>query len=426
MKPKTKIIQMTVIVAVLFFASVTSLTQQLPYEKNIKFETETSATLVGENGLIMRTDDGGLTWTEQTSGTTNVLNSNDYYSDGGNEYLIAVGENGIVLKSTNLGTTWEIKKSGTTEHLHDIKILNAEVTYACGNNGTLLISPNLGETWDIVPLSTNADLKSLSFYTDASMNQYGFLAGLAVIFKMEVNGTLWQEADVQPIMNEIFKFNCVYMMDENKIFAAGDNGLLVMSNDGGLSWNRIETGFYLNINEIIFTSPVNGVASCDDGYILLTQNGGLTWSAIKTPVNDDLFSVNFANENFGISVGEDGTELYTIDGGLTWTTSLSSGDATYRVTILENSVTQLTNYPNPFNPNTKISYNLSTDAQVTAKVYDMLGRAVMDYGTNFQKAGTHTHEFNASGLSSGIYFYSVKTNAGGSESFKTLRLILTK
>ncbi len=426
MKPKTKIIHMAVIATVLFFATVTSLSQQLPYERNIKFESEASATLVGENGLIMRTDDGGLTWTEQTSGTTNVLNSNDYYTDGINNYMLAVGENGIILKSTDQGTTWEIKTTETTEHLHDVKILNAEVTYACGNNGTLIISPDLGETWGIVPLSTNADLKSLSFFTDASLNQYGFLAGLAVIFKMEVNGTLWQEADVQPIMNEIFKFNSIYMLDENQIFAAGDNGLLVMSNDGGLSWNRIETGFGLNVNEIKFTSPVNGVASCDDGYILLTQNGGLTWSANKTPVIDDLYSVNFANENFGISVGENGTELYTIDGGQTWTTSLSSGDATYRVTITENSVTQLTNYPNPFNPNTKISYNLLNDAQVTAKIFDMLGRTVMDYGTNFQKAGTHTHEFNASGLSSGIYFYSVKTNAEGSESFKTLRLILTK
>jgi hypothetical protein len=63
------------------------------------------------------------------------------------------------------------------------------------------------------------------------------------------------------------------------------------------------------------------------------------------------------------------------------------------------------NYPNPFNPNTVISYQLSGVSNVSLKVYDILGREIKTLVDGIQKAGMHTITFNASGLSSGVYFY---------------------
>jgi hypothetical protein len=68
------------------------------------------------------------------------------------------------------------------------------------------------------------------------------------------------------------------------------------------------------------------------------------------------------------------------------------------------------NYPNPFNPTTTISYNLKENANVRLTVYDRLGREVKVLVDENQHAGTHTVDFNASDLPSGIYFYRIKAN----------------
>lgn len=71
----------------------------------------------------------------------------------------------------------------------------------------------------------------------------------------------------------------------------------------------------------------------------------------------------------------------------------------------------LSNYPNPFNPATEISYSLPERSQVSLVVYDMLGRQVADLVNQSQPAGTHRVSFDASRLSSGIYLY--RLQAGG-------------
>lgn len=69
------------------------------------------------------------------------------------------------------------------------------------------------------------------------------------------------------------------------------------------------------------------------------------------------------------------------------------------------------NYPNPFNPTTTISFTLQESSYVKLTVYDRLGREVKTLIDENRNAGTHTTEFNASGLPSGIYFYRIKTDS---------------
>ncbi|QOJ27846.1 MAG: choice-of-anchor A family protein [Ignavibacteriales bacterium] len=68
------------------------------------------------------------------------------------------------------------------------------------------------------------------------------------------------------------------------------------------------------------------------------------------------------------------------------------------------------NYPNPFNPSTEIRFSVGNPGSVTLQVYDVLGNKVADLVNGYREAGSHSVNFNASGLSSGTYFYVLKAN----------------
>jgi chitinase len=70
----------------------------------------------------------------------------------------------------------------------------------------------------------------------------------------------------------------------------------------------------------------------------------------------------------------------------------------------------LQNFPNPFNPSTTINYQLPMNGHVILKVYDILGREVATLVNEAEKMGGYNVVFNASGLTSGIYFYVLSVN----------------
>jgi M6 family metalloprotease-like protein len=65
------------------------------------------------------------------------------------------------------------------------------------------------------------------------------------------------------------------------------------------------------------------------------------------------------------------------------------------------------NSPNPFNPVTNIEYDLPVDGNIDLKVYDIAGRLIKTLVNEFKTAGSYLVSFNASDLSSGVYFYSM-------------------
>lgn len=88
--------------------------------------------------------------------------------------------------------------------------------------------------------------------------------------------------------------------------------------------------------------------------------------------------------------------------------------------VTENELIQ--NHPNPFNPSTEIKYSLKSDNFVTIKVYDVLGRVVATLVNENKPAGFYTINFDASKLSSGVYFYTIKTD----EFFDRKKMILLR
>ena len=100
-----------------------------------------------------------------------------------------------------------------------------------------------------------------------------------------------------------------------------------------------------------------------------------------------------------------------------------SGSSTQQsvVSIQQQQIGLLENYPNPFNPTTTIAYQIPTDGHVAIKVFDILGRDVTTLVDEFKPAGSYTVQFDASRLASGIYFYSI--HAGEYTALKKMLLL---
>ena len=144
-----------------------------------------------------------------------------------------------------------------------------------------------------------------------------------------------------------------------------------------------------------------------------TTDSGLNWENQTDNINPYLFSIYFANSNTGWAVGNGGTILKTTN-GVTFTNGQQNK--------VPEKFKLFQNYPNPFNPSTAITFQLTKRSFVTIRVYYILGHEV-DSLVNEEKPGSsYTVRFDGSKLSSGIYFYQLRTN----ESVQTRKMTLLK
>jgi len=90
--------------------------------------------------------------------------------------------------------------------------------------------------------------------------------------------------------------------------------------------------------------------------------------------------------------------------------------------IVPGVFTLFSNYPNPFNASTTIEFSLTKTEHVTLSVYDLLGRKLATLTDDEKQAGSHSVTFDASDLSSGVYFY--RLQAG--DAVETRRMVLLK
>jgi hypothetical protein len=77
--------------------------------------------------------------------------------------------------------------------------------------------------------------------------------------------------------------------------------------------------------------------------------------------------------------------------------------------VVPYTLTLAQNYPNPFNPKTTINYELPVSNKVELSIFNILGQKVVQLVSGNQQAGTYQVKWDASGFSSGIYFYRLKT-----------------
>ena len=232
---------------------------------------------------------------------------------------------------------------------------------------------------------------------------------------------------------------CVTAFNQN-VWIGARNGLLLFSNNGGTSFNSMSNPATDDLKDIQFIDGSIGFACGSNSFFMYTSNGGVNWVSRSSGIQVGLNGLHFVNQNQGWTVGGTGTLYSTTNAGLNWVVlqsktgqdlnSIHSFDGVNAwavgnsgvissnyspATGVENEITGLNdytlfqNYPNPFNPSTKISFNLPSREFVTLKIYNALGSEVAILLNEDLDAGFHEINFNASGLTSGVYFYEIST-----------------
>jgi photosystem II stability/assembly factor-like uncharacterized protein len=129
---------------------------------SVRFLTRDRGFIVGEDGLILTTTDGGREWSAQASGSKGALVGLAVASD----YAIAVGENGMILRTDDF-ENWRGGASKTTESLNAVAI-NKSSCWAVGSRGVTVGSIDRGRTWTLAPALVSRDLMAVSVFGPAN------------------------------------------------------------------------------------------------------------------------------------------------------------------------------------------------------------------------------------------------------------------
>ena len=175
------------------------------------------------------------------------------------------------------------------------------------------------------------------------------------------------------------------------------------------------------------SNPLNEVkVSFNDGNATITSNGNLAGLqfdvygdfTIETSSIKEGWEVHYNNNTILIfsingSTFESG-QLFEYDGVLNFSSGIATDwtkegiDVTYSGVPASYSLSPA--YPNPFNPNTTITYGVPTESDVKITVYDMLGREIVQLVNQNMSAGAHQITWQASNQSSGLYMIKMVSN----------------
>jgi hypothetical protein len=401
-------------------------------------------------------------WTSYPTGVPYSLFAVDFYDDGitgGPDELIgvAVGQGGTVLRTADGGHTWTLVSQNLNHEiwLNDVKFVTADVVYAAGMGGVIIRSADAGISWTEVrhyddPIHT---IRGIDFYP----GKITFVGYAGTYFETAGGPSpVFNERTEIPWTMHSIAFSPDFATNGIGIIV-GTDGLAWNTENGGVNWVSRNSGRYDYLNDVVFISPTTAYLCGNNGLMMYTVDGGRTW-AVRLPflTTKHLRSIDRSNFAGGppwniTAVGDNGTILTTATGGGTWTNvslvtetrhfygiclngthlgtcvgevgtgQLNEGmmynifdNGTIGVNQIGTTVPQKfalnQNFPNPFNPTTKISFSMAKAGPVMLTVFDMSGKEVTKLVNTTLSAGNFEYEFDGSKLSSGVYFYRIITN----------------
>ena len=287
---------------------------------SISFICLNRGSVVGDEGVILHTGDGGYSWTAQNSGVIDNLYDIFYYDYS---IILAVGASGTILYTNNSGTNWTVIQTGLMGTYFSGQMITDTIGVAVGVNA--IFQPFFTRTndgWDT--------WESMSFYIEHGSVLYeGWLSDVyfmndsvgfaTAVVDIPAGGAIVRTTDGGITWDTVYFSNeALFGIDftwEGIGYVVGNHGVILQTLDGGETWNSLESGVNSALHAIDFSSETKGTAVGDNGIIVRTENEGLTWIQQTCGTTHDLLAVRFISERIGFVGGEYGVILRTTTGG---------------------------------------------------------------------------------------------------------------
>lgn len=182
---------------------------------SVQFIDKEKGYIVGDEGLILASTDGGYSWREQRSTTKEQLFHLSFRGKRG----WVVGTGGTILHTSDAGRNWYPQQSGTNDDLNRVYFVDDETGLITGDNGALLLTQNGGATWERIQLRLKEPLFGISFIDKKT----GWVVGYGGrIVRTYDGGRNWVEQESNT-SGDLFSVS----FHKNRGYAIGRDGLVM-------------------------------------------------------------------------------------------------------------------------------------------------------------------------------------------------------
>jgi hypothetical protein len=296
-----------------------------------------------------------------------------------------------MLRSTDGGKFWITKNNGlaTTASKNIIKLTKIGSTIFAGTAAGIYSSADYGESWNLTLFPAQYILE---LYAHGNTL---FAFSDQLLYRSTDMGQVWDT-----VSNGISPWGWVNVTSSGSRLLLAGSGIHT-STDDGVSWTDI-TGNMPHVQFYAITTAGDTIYTASAINCYYSVNLGQSWTLIPNtgiPGTPSFRNLLVHGGYIYAGMGESGnlTGAWRIPIPGTTSVELVNNETSHEFVLMQN-------YPNPFNPSTNIEFMIPHAGNVELKIYDILGKEVSTITNQVMSPGIYKVKWDASGLSSGIYF----------------------
>ncbi len=278
--------------------------------------------MVGSNGLILLTEDGGNQWRRVPQRSWDLLRD-VFFLDHQRGFVLGEyslfnrpgnklpKERSFLLASYDGGLSWQGMSfaSSTTEGedprryngdgLLRLLFVDDRTGWACGEAGLILVTKDSGRSWQM----QRSGVRKLLYNLTAIDDQQAWMVGAGgVILRTVDGGRNWNEQ----ASGTTLTLRAIHFVDARRGWAIGAGGTILATTNGGNRWQKQSAEVEATLNDVVFTSAREGWVAGDHGTLLHTRDAGATWEDVSLSTRANLLRLFFIAPDCGWVVGTNG------------------------------------------------------------------------------------------------------------------------